>query len=333
MHQPNRGTFSHLMKLLCLFSLPRLGFRVHAFFITTTPKIQHHRSKFTHPLWSAQNDLTDRSSTNNEVWVTWTDPSSNEDLNDKVTGLSSNRVVYDLCEDFVKQQYLQNVDPVAVKVRETKNGQVLEEDAFLKQYFVPPEGRGEGPGQSEDTALFLTLSKEDENSKKRPYDSLPTPSAFGAGKMKTKNGELTGWAITQEDDSMAIMCGRPFFRLYPDAALVFPGFQDIRIAMVSGTPEARDFELAAELSSEMPNYFEFDGNRRDCVNEIINRHIAYGLGVSLVSRLIRGPSQSDGCTWVNGLHGGINFEYNNQPEQGRADPYMECGLFCSPWSQ
>ena len=147
------------MKLLCLFSLPQLGFRVHAFFITTTPKMQRHRSKFTHPLWSPQNDWTDQSSTNNKVWVTWKSPASGEFVADKIRELNDRAMIKDLRREFVKQQYLQNIDHADVKVREKKNGQVLEEDAFLKQYFVPPEGRGEGPGQSKKTALFLTLPR------------------------------------------------------------------------------------------------------------------------------------------------------------------------------
>ena len=148
------------MKLLCLFSLPQLGFRVQAFFITTTPKMQRHRSKFTHPLWSPQNDWTDQSSTNNKVWVTWKSPASGEFVADKIRELNDRAMIKDLRREFVKQQCLQNIDRADVKVREKINGQVLEEDAFLKQYFVPPEGRGEGPGQSEDTALFLTLPNE-----------------------------------------------------------------------------------------------------------------------------------------------------------------------------
>ena len=115
------------------------------------------KSKFTRPFWNTPNDSTDRSSTNNEAWVTWKDPEDGETFFDTVTGLSSNTVVYKLCEDFVKQQYLQNVDPADVKVRETENGQVLRAGTPIKQYIVPPECRGEGPGQSKKTALFLTL--------------------------------------------------------------------------------------------------------------------------------------------------------------------------------
>ena len=146
------------MKLPCRFFLTRLGFRVHAFFITTTPKIQH-ISKFTHPLWNTRNDSTDRSSTN-EVWVTWTNPTSRETAVGKVKELDERAMIVDLRREFVKKRRKQAdevIDPVTVKVHEKKNGEVLEEDAFLKQYFVPPEGRGEGPGQSKKTALFLTL--------------------------------------------------------------------------------------------------------------------------------------------------------------------------------
>ena len=142
--------------LLCLFSLTRLGCFVHAFFITA-PKIQPKKSA--QPLWNTQSDSTDRSSTN-EVWVTWKSPTSGETAVGKVKDLDDRAMIEELREGFVKKrrgQAYSDIDPADVKVCKKENGQVLEEEAFLKQYFVPPEGRGEGPGQSKKTALFLTL--------------------------------------------------------------------------------------------------------------------------------------------------------------------------------
>ena len=119
------------------------------------------KSKFTRSFWNTPNDSTDRSSTN-EVWVTWTNPTSGETAVGKVNELDERAIIVDLRREFVKKRRKQAdevIDPVTVKVHEKKNGEVLEEDAFLKQYFVPPEGRGEGPGQSKKTALFLTLPR------------------------------------------------------------------------------------------------------------------------------------------------------------------------------
>ena len=105
---------------------------------------------------------TDRFSTNNEVWVTWKSPASGEFVADAVRVLNGGAEIKDLREEFVKKhrgQAYSDIDPADVKVCKKENGQVLEEEAFLKQYFVPPEGRGEGPGQSKKTALFLTLPR------------------------------------------------------------------------------------------------------------------------------------------------------------------------------
>ena len=130
----------------------------HAMIFSSSFAFTHHstaimqqRSKFARPLCGA---------TNNEVWVTWKHLTSGEFVADTVEDLNGGAKINNLCRQFAKQRKEQadeRIDPVAVNVRETENGQVLRVGTPIKQYFVPPEGRGEGPGQSEETALFLTL--------------------------------------------------------------------------------------------------------------------------------------------------------------------------------
>ena len=106
--------------------------------------------------------MTSTSDKNNQVWVTWKSPASGEFVADTVEDLSGGAKINNLCRQFAKQRKEQadeSIDPVAVKVRETENGQVLRAGTPIKKYFVPPEGRGKGPGQSDKTALILTLPK------------------------------------------------------------------------------------------------------------------------------------------------------------------------------
>ena len=110
---------------------------------------------------------TSNTNTNNQVWVTWKSPASGEFVADTVGELSGGAKIKDLRREFVGQQFLQ-ISPADVKVREEENGQVLLAGTSIKQYFVPSEEEKppsgdeskaikKGPGQSEKTALFLTL--------------------------------------------------------------------------------------------------------------------------------------------------------------------------------
>ena len=100
----------------------------------------------------------------NSVWVRWKESISNEWLFDKVTELHNDAVISDLRKEFVKQQHI-DVSPGAVRVRETKDGEMLKASTTLTIYFIPPADSAvaPGPGKSEETALFLTLPPQTQN--------------------------------------------------------------------------------------------------------------------------------------------------------------------------
>ena len=96
----------------------------------------------------------------NSVWIRWMDSISNEWLFDKVTELHADADISDLRKSFVAQQAL-SVSPAAVKVRETENGETLQPDQKLTDYFVSAQvsdsKAAAGSGKSKDSALFCTL--------------------------------------------------------------------------------------------------------------------------------------------------------------------------------
>ena len=99
----------------------------------------------------------------NEVWVRWKDSTSSAGmvLVDTVNDLGDHAQIKDLRKAFVKQQVV-NVSPAAVVVRETESGEMLKANTMLTNYFMPPadSAAAPGPGNSEDTALFLTVPQQ-----------------------------------------------------------------------------------------------------------------------------------------------------------------------------
>jgi hypothetical protein len=90
----------------------------------------------------------------NKVWVTWAGASRPV----KVTDLADNADADDLCRKFVVDRRWAHVDAGTLSVSK-KDG--IEVDNKVKNYFVDPDDDGDGdfygPGQSKDTALFVTF--------------------------------------------------------------------------------------------------------------------------------------------------------------------------------
>ena len=107
----------------------------------------------------------------NEVWVRWQDSTSSAGmvLVDTVNDLGDHAQIKDLRKAFVKQQVV-NVSPAAVVVRETDNGEMLKANTMLTNYFMPPadSAAAPGPGNSEDTALFLTVPQQQQQQQRQP---------------------------------------------------------------------------------------------------------------------------------------------------------------------
>ena len=111
----------------------------------------------------------------NKVWVTWMDSISNEWLFDKVTELHADADISDLRKSLVAQQAL-SVSPAAVKVREAENGEMLQPDQKLTDYFVSDSKAASGPGRSKDSALFCTLPSPPIKQLLPPVLTLPSSS-------------------------------------------------------------------------------------------------------------------------------------------------------------
>ena len=97
----------------------------------------------------------------NKVWVTWKWAAGEDPLVDKVIDLDNNADVADLRRLFVTQQQLQ-VSPGTLSVSKTDGGEKLKAGDPLQPYFVLPPGSAglAGPGQDDDTALFVTFQQQ-----------------------------------------------------------------------------------------------------------------------------------------------------------------------------
>ena len=94
----------------------------------------------------------------NKVWATWKDAADGEQVNDAADLKEDDSNIDDLRQASVAQQAL-SVLPATVKVRETKNGEMLWADQKLTDHFVFASGlkAAAGPRRSMDSAPFCAL--------------------------------------------------------------------------------------------------------------------------------------------------------------------------------
>lgn len=168
--------------------------------------------------------------------------------------------------------------------------------------------------------------------KKRRYDDhrrfkdLPTPSAFAAA-----NASKDSWVQQQQKQELAIFCLRPAGKSFINVTLMNHVFLEIADILATGTPDAIDLKLQAELVATMPSGFALENARRDHINTILEKYIAIPLGLSIGVRGVSGTKDSDGSSGQDFLF--FNVEYKNEKGEGHSDPYLQnAGYYVHYWA-
>jgi len=193
--------------------------------------------------------------------------------------------------------------------------------------FQVPSGRNKGESMIIQAFVELCVEWRKEGRKRRRlltpaeiYQDIGAPSAFG---------KPSGWSKWQENDERPhIMCLRPAACSWLNIQIIHPVFHEIVRILDNGVPTTRDWKMAAELCSTMPQAFVVENARRDIINEIFNKYIPSDASAAIGVQCIADKFDTDGTC----PKAGTNIEYKNEKGKGDSDPYMQnIGYYIQYW--